>query len=43
MILPDVNILVYAYRRDASEYMRFNKWLGDPVNGEEPSRAAILS
>ena len=35
MILPDVNVLVYAYRRDASEHMRFNKWLADLVNGEE--------
>lgn len=35
MILPDVNVLIYANRRDAAEHDRFQRWLTDVVNGEE--------
>ena len=34
MILADVNVLVYAHRRDALEHARYNEWLGSTVNGE---------
>ena len=34
MILPDVNVLVYAHRRDAVEHAEYRAWLEDLVNGE---------
>ena len=34
MILVDVNVLVYAHRRDALEHARFREWLESIVNGE---------
>ena len=35
MLLPDVNVLLYVYRRDAAEHARFNRWLEDLLNGDE--------
>jgi toxin-antitoxin system PIN domain toxin len=35
MLLPDVNVLVYAYREDAPDHSRFKTWLEDVVNGDE--------
>lgn len=35
MILPDVNVLVYAYRRDAPKHERYRRWLDDVVAGRE--------
>ena len=35
MRLPDVNILVNAYREDAPDHERFRDWLQDLVNGDE--------
>ena len=35
MMLPDVNILVYAYREDAPDHERYRDWLQDLVNGDE--------
>lgn len=32
MLLPDVNILVYAYREDAPDHERFRDWLQVLVN-----------
>ena len=34
MILPDVNVLVYAHREDAADHDRFRDWLEDLVNGD---------
>jgi toxin-antitoxin system PIN domain toxin len=34
MILPDVNILVYAFRQDAPEHATCRPWLENVVNGE---------
>ena len=34
MILPDVNVLVNAFRRDASEHGRCRAWLDSVVNGD---------
>lgn len=34
MILPDVNILVHAFRSDSSEHGRCRLWLNRMVNGE---------
>jgi toxin-antitoxin system PIN domain toxin len=36
MQMPDVNVLVYAHRRDAVEHVRFAKWLDALVTGPEP-------
>jgi len=35
MILPDVNVLVYAHREDTPDHARFRDWLDSIVNGEE--------
>ncbi len=35
MILPDVNVLVYAYREDASRHRAYREWLEETVNGDE--------
>ncbi|MBA3248777.1 MAG: type II toxin-antitoxin system VapC family toxin [Geodermatophilaceae bacterium] len=33
MVLPDVNILVYAFRPDATDHERYRDWLQDVVDG----------
>jgi toxin-antitoxin system PIN domain toxin len=33
VILPDVNVLIYAFRSDSIEHSKYKKWLGDVVNG----------
>ena len=35
MILPDVNVLLYAFREDAVDHARFRQWLDGVVNGDE--------
>ena len=35
MMLPDVNILIYAYREDVPDHPRFKNWLEELVNGDE--------
>jgi toxin-antitoxin system PIN domain toxin len=35
LILPDVNILVYAFRGDCKDHSRYRAWLLDVVNGRE--------
>ncbi len=35
MIVPDVNILIYAHRRDAAHHERYAAWLGVVVAGED--------
>jgi toxin-antitoxin system PIN domain toxin len=34
MLLPDVNVLVYAFRPDSPEHKRYRDWLVDAVYGE---------
>lgn len=34
MTLPDVNVLVHAFRRDASDHSICHRWLDRVVNGE---------
>lgn len=34
MTLPDVNVLVYAFRRDAADHARYRAWLTSLVNGD---------
>ncbi len=36
MILPDVNLLVYAQRRDVPGHERYRLWLEAALNGDEP-------
>jgi toxin-antitoxin system PIN domain toxin len=35
VILPDVNVLVYAFRRAAPEHERYAAWLNEVVEGAE--------
>lgn len=35
MILPDVNVLLYAFRDDSRYHLRYRSWLDHLVNGEE--------
>jgi len=34
MILPDVNVLLYAFRSDSPQHAQYRDWLGSVVNGE---------
>lgn len=34
MILPDVNVLLYAFRRDSTRHADYRRWLEDTVNSE---------
>ena len=34
MILPDVNVLLYAFRRDAERHDEYHAWLETVVNGD---------
>lgn len=36
MLLPDVNVLVYAHRADAPEHGRYADWLRRLATGSEP-------
>lgn len=33
MILPDVNVLIYALRSDSEDHQRYKEWLESVVNG----------
>lgn len=33
MILPDVNVLIYAFRADSEDHQRYKDWLESVVNG----------
>jgi uncharacterized protein len=35
VVLPDVNVLVYAHREDAPHHARYRAWLERIVNGDE--------
>ena len=36
MILPDVNVLIYAMRRDARRHDEYRVWLHGVINGDDP-------
>ena len=36
MRLPDVNVLLYAFNRAASDHERYRAWLDDALSGDEP-------
>lgn len=35
MILPDINVLVYAHREDVADHIAYRTWLESVVNGDE--------
>jgi uncharacterized protein len=35
VILPDVNVLLYAFREDSVDHARYRDWLDGVVNGDE--------
>ena len=35
MILPDVNVLLYAFRADSKDHARYRGWVEGLVNGDE--------
>jgi len=35
VILPDVNVLLYAFRDDSVDHARYRGWLDEVVNGDE--------
>lgn len=41
MILPDVNVLIYALRSDSRDHERYRKWLHAAVNGHEAYGVAL--
>lgn len=34
MILPDVNVLIYAFRADSTDHSNYRQWMSEIVNGE---------
>ncbi len=35
MMLPDVNVLVYAHREDAPNHIAYRRWLEEIINGDQ--------
>jgi toxin-antitoxin system PIN domain toxin len=35
VILPDVNVLLYAFRTDSVHHLEYRTWLEDVINGDE--------
>jgi toxin-antitoxin system PIN domain toxin len=35
MVLPDVNVLVYAHREDAKDHAAYRHWVEQTVNGDD--------
>jgi toxin-antitoxin system PIN domain toxin len=35
VILPDVNVLIYAFRSDTADHSQYREWLDGVANGEE--------
>jgi toxin-antitoxin system PIN domain toxin len=33
LILPDVNVLIYAFRVDSADHLKYRTWLSELVNG----------
>ena len=44
MLVPDVNVLIYAHREDSTEdHDRYAKWLIELATGHEPFALSVLS
>jgi len=35
VILPDVNVLIYAFRNDSADHERYREWLDSVINGSQ--------
>ena len=42
MLMPDVNILVYAHRQDEANHTPYAQWLKSTVEGPEPFALSVL-
>jgi toxin-antitoxin system PIN domain toxin len=42
MLMPDVNVIVYAHRRDEAWHEPYAAWLADVVDGHEPFSLSVL-
>ena len=42
MLMPDVNVLVYAHRRDERWHGPYRRWLKDLVDSPEPFALSVL-
>ncbi len=42
MLLPDVNVLVYAHRVDSKQHVEYREWLESVINGDEASAITEL-
>lgn len=42
MLMPDVNVLVYAHRRDEAWHEQYAGWLKNVVDGPEPFALSVL-
>jgi toxin-antitoxin system PIN domain toxin len=42
MLMPDVNVLVYAHREDEAVHVPYRRWLEARVNGAEPFALSVL-
>jgi toxin-antitoxin system PIN domain toxin len=42
MLMPDVNILVYAHREDEQWHRPYAKWLKNTIDGVEPFALSVL-
>src|SRR5262245_5986611 len=42
MLMPDVNVLVYAHRADERVHATYRRWLTDLVDGREPFALSVL-
>jgi len=43
MLMPDVNILVYAHRPDEGPHAAYRRWLEDLADGQEPFAVSVLA
>jgi toxin-antitoxin system PIN domain toxin len=44
MLLPDVNVLIYAHREDSTvDHPRYAEWLTDVATGPEPFALSVLT
>ena len=42
MILPDVNVLVYAHREDAVDHAPYQQWLEETSRAASPMASATM-
>ncbi|MGH9368796.1 MAG: type II toxin-antitoxin system VapC family toxin [Thermoanaerobaculia bacterium] len=42
MVLCDVNVLVYAFREESEDHLRFRAWVEEALSGDEPFAVSEL-